>query len=153
MKLATLCYIRDKDSYLMLHRTKKEGDIFKDFWNGIGGKMESNESPEECVIREVNEETGLQLIEPQLKGIITFPNNRDTGETWYVFVFLANQFTGSLKDSEEGDLEWVPLERVSELNIQNADKHFMSWLEKDKIFSAKFYYIGDELKDFKVVFY
>lgn len=153
MKIATLCYVKNRNKMLMIHRVKREGDMFKDFWNGIGGKIQDNESPEECVIREVKEESGLTIKHPQLKGIITFPNNRDTGETWYVFVYLVTKFTGRIIENEEGKLEWIPVKNIQKLNIQNADKLFTKWLNKNKIFSAKFYYVGDELKDYKVVFY
>lgn len=137
----------------MMHRTKRDGDLFKDFWNGIGGKLEKDESPEECVIREVLEESGLTIRNPKLKGIATFPNNHDTGETWYVFIYTTNDFKGKLIENDEGKLEWVPIKDIPSLNIQNADRHFLQWLNKDKIFSAKFYYIHNTLKDFNVVFY
>lgn len=153
MKISTLCYIQDKDKYLMIHRNKRDNDLFKDFWNGIGGKLKINESPEEGVIREAKEETGLTISNPKLKGVITFPNNHDTEETWYVFVFIVTEFKGDLKENEEGTLKWVPIKEISKLNIQNADRHFLEWLHKDQIFSAKFYYIGNDLKDLKVNFY
>lgn len=136
----------------MIHRTKKENDIFKDFWNGIGGKLHHNETPEECIIREVIEETGLTIVKPQLRGIITFPNNRDTSETWIVFVFTATKFSGTVIENHEGTLEWIRTKGIPKLNIQNADRVFMPWLNKKEIFSAKFHYRGDNLIDHIVNF-
>ncbi len=153
MKISTLCYIKYKNKYLMIHRVKRKEDLFKNFWNGIGGKLLDNESPEECVIREVKEETSLQIKNPKLKGIITFPNNRDSGETWYVFVYIVTKFEGNIIESGEGKLEWIPISKLKKLNIQDADKHFLQWLNKKQIFSAKFHYLGKVLKDFKVNFY
>ncbi len=153
MKLATLCYIERQNKILMMHRTKRVGDLFKDFWNGIGGKLKDSESPEECAIREVKEETGLTITKPTLKGILTFPNNRDTGEVWYVFVYTVKHFKGNLKENEEGTLHWIEKKDLSKLNIQKADKHFTKWLDLKKIFSAKFYYEGDTLVDYQVSFY
>ncbi len=153
MKISTLCYVQDKNNYLMIHKIKKENDLFKDFWNGVGGKLETNESPEECAIRETYEETGLKVKNPTLKGIITFPNNHDSGETWYVFVYLIKEFKGTVIESDEGTLQWIPIKDINKLNIQNADRHFLKWIQNDQIFSAKFYYTGNELIDFTVSFY
>lgn len=153
MKVATLCYLRSKNQTLLIHRNKREGDLFKDYWNGLGGKVEQNESPEECVIREMEEESGLKVQEPKLKGILTFPNNRDSGETWYVFLYIAEKFSGKLIENDEGELTWVENEEISKLNIQGADKFFIEWLDKPGVFSAKFYYKGEELIDHQVYFY
>lgn len=153
MKIATLCYIQHDNKVLMIHRVKQEQDLFKNFWNGVGGKVTEGESPEECVIREVWEETGLTIREPKLKGILTFPNNRGSGETWYVFVYIATSFTGELTENYEGTLEWVSLSKLNKLSIQNADKYFIKWLKRKGIFSAKFTYDGDSLNDLQVTFY
>lgn len=153
MKVATLCYLRDKGKTLLIHRNKREGDLFKDYWNGLGGKVEVGESPEDCVIREMKEESGLIIENPILKGILTFPNNRDSGETWYVFLFIAEKFSGEMIENEEGELTWVSDDEINNLNIQGADQYFMKWLDNPEFFSAKFYYKGDELIDHDVKFY
>ena len=104
MKLATLCYLRRNGRTLMLHRVKKQDDIHEGKWNGLGGKFEPGESPEECVVREVREEAGLKIKNPRLKGVLTFPGFAK-GEDWYVFVFTAPEFTGRMRDCAEGELE------------------------------------------------
>ena len=113
MKLATLCYVIDRKSKktLMIHRVKKKNDYHKGKWNGLGGKFNEGESPEECVIREVKEESGLTIKDPRLHGFITFPNF-DGVYDWYVFIFTATKYTGKIIDSNEGDLEWVPNDKL-----------------------------------------
>ncbi len=154
MKLATLCYVRDKKNHttLMLHRVKKENDVHKDKWNGLGGKFELGESPEECVIREIYEESGLKITNPKMKGFITFPLF-DGVDDWYVFLFVADEFTGTLIDSAEGCLEWVPTDKLLELPLWEGDKIFIPWLEDDKFFSAKFVYEAKTLVSHSVDFY
>src|SRR4030065_626309 len=107
MKLATLCYVRDKNnkSTLMIHRTKKANDFHEGKWNGLGGKFETGESPEECVFREVKEEAGIEIINPRMHGFITFPLFDGTDD-WYVFIFTADKFKGDLIESDEGILKW-----------------------------------------------
>ena len=102
----TLCYIEKDDKYLMLHRTKKEGDINKNKWIGVGGHFEDGESPEDCVMREVFEETGLTLTAMQFRGVVTFISGN--GLTEYMFLFTANNFEGELIDCDEGELVWIP---------------------------------------------
>lgn len=148
MKVATLVYLRKDNKTLMMHRVKKENDMHKDKWNGLGGKVENGESPEECAIREVKEETNLDIKKPILKGILTFPNNIATGETWYVFVYTAYDFEGEIledKDAREGKLEWISNDKLLNLPIWEGDKLFIPLLDKHGIFSAKFRYSGDEL--------
>ena len=154
MKLATLCYVKDKinDSTLMLHRIKKENDVHEGKWNGLGGKFELEESPEECVIREIKEESGLTITNPKLKGFITFPMF-DGKEDWYVFLFVAEKFSGSLIDSNEGRLEWVKNSELLKLNLWDGDKIFIPWLAGEKFFSAKFTYTNKKLVDYTVDFY
>ena len=154
MKLATLCYVIDKrhNTTLMLHRTKKKNDVHEGKWNGLGGKFENNETPEECVIREVKEESGLLISSPKLHGFITFPLFDGTHD-WYVFVFTADKFTGELIDSNEGRLEWIPSNKITDLNLWDGDAIFLSWLKKDKFFSAKFNYENGLFKDYTVNFY
>jgi len=152
MQLATLCYVIDKSKTLMLHRIKKKEDIHEGKWNGLGGKFEPGESPEECVIREVKEESGLLIKNPTLHGFITFPMF-DGKKDWYVFMFTANKFTGNLIDSKEGMLEWIPNNKLLELNLWEGDRIFIPWLFQKKFFSAKFNYSKGKLKDYKVEFY
>ena len=105
MKLTTLCYIEKEDAYLMLHRTKKSGDISKDMWIGVGGHFEEGESPVECLLREVKEETGLTLTSYRLRGIVTFLSDEAEGE--YMFLYTADGFTGELAECDEGELCFV----------------------------------------------
>ncbi len=141
MKLATLCYVVDKErnKTLMLHRVKKENDMHEGKWNGLGGKFEAGESPEECVIREIFEESGLTIKDPVLKGFITFPAF-DGFDDWYVFLFLAEQFSGTLIDSPEGNLEWIDNDKINQLPMWEGDQIFLPWMWKDTFFSAKFTY-------------
>ena len=150
--LATLCYIKDKDKTLMLYRNKKKDDYHEGKWNGLGGKLEPGETPEDCVLREVKEETGLTIRNPMMHGIITFPKF-DGENDWYVFIFTATQFEGNIISSDEGKLEWIPNEKLFELNLWEGDKIFLEWLFKDKFFSAKFIYINKDFVDYSVLFY
>ena len=154
MKLATLCYVTDRktNSTLMLHRVKKENDYHEGKWNGLGGKFEQGESPEECAIREIEEECGLKVNSITMKGFITFPMF-DGKEDWYVFIFTAEEFSGELINSLEGNLEWVPNDKLTELNLWDGDKIFLDWLFQEKFFSAKFVYENGALKDYEVRFY
>lgn len=141
MKLMTLCYIQNDDKTLMLHRIKKENDLHEGKWNGVGGKFEKGESPEDCVIREVKEETGLNIKNPKLKGIITFPEFSKNNEDFYVFVFTANEFNGNLiEDCPEGHLEWIKTDKILDLNLWDGDKYFIPLLNKPDVFSAKLIY-------------
>lgn len=154
MKLATLCYVIDKknDSVLMMHRIKKENDMHKGKWNGLGGKFDNGESPEDCVIREIHEESGLTIASPKLHGFITFPLF-DGIDDWYVFMFTAENFTGELTDSAEGKLEWIKREDLLKLNLWEGDQIFIPWLLQNKFFSAKFIYENKILTDWSVNFY
>lgn len=144
--LTTLCYIEKEDSYLMLHRVKKEKDINKDKWIGVGGHFEAGESPEECLLREVNEETGLTLTSWRLRGIITF--STDACDTEYMFLYTADGYTGQLKDCDEGTLEWVEKPKVPELPIWEGDRIFFRLLEEQApFFSLKLRYMGDDLAE------
>ncbi len=154
MKLATLCYVNDKKhkKTLMLHRVKKENDYHEGKWNGLGGKFEQGESPEDCAIREVMEESGLTMVKPKMRGFITFPLF-DGEEDWHVFIFTADEFTGELIDSNEGNLEWIPEDKLTSLNLWDGDKIFLEWLYGDKFFSAKFIYDNGKYKEHFVNFY
>ena len=151
MLLATLCYLKRDGYTLMVYRNKKENDIHQGKWNGLGGKFEDGESPEECVRREILEESGLSIRDPKLCGLLMFPKFK--GNDWYVFVFTAHDFTGELSESPEGKLEWIPDEKLLDLNLWESDHIFMPWLEKREFFSAKFNYEGDKMNGYEVVFY
>jgi 8-oxo-dGTP diphosphatase len=152
MKLATLCYVRKNGKTLMIHRVKKENDYHQGKWNGIGGKFDQGETPEECVIREVEEETGLKIKSPHLHGLLTFPMF-DGIDDWYVFVYTVDEFEGKLIDSSEGNLAWIPNDELTNLNLWDGDKYFLPWLFENKFFSAKFIYEDGKMKDYNVTFY
>ena len=149
--LATLCYVKRDGRTLMVYRNKKANDIHEGKWNGLGGKFEAGETPEECVIREVFEESGLIIRSPKLGGLLMFPDFK--GDDWYVFVFTASEFTGDLIDSPEGKLEWVRDEKILDLHLWESDHIFMPWIQDGKFFSAKFEYEGDKLGGYEVVFH
>lgn len=142
--LTTLCYIEKDDAYLMLHRVKKENDINKDKWIGIGGHFENTESPEECLLREVKEETGLTLHSWCFRGLVTFVTLQGVSE--YMCLFTSDDFSGELAECDEGNLEWVKKDRFPELNLWEGDYIFLRLLEeRETFFSLKLVYDGDEL--------
>ena len=144
MKMTTLCYIEKDGKYLMLHRTKKEKDINKNKWIGVGGHFEEGESPEECMLREAKEETGLTLTRWAYRGIVTFVSG-DYCE--YMHLFTADGFEGELKACDEGELEWIERSRLYDLTLWEGDKIFLRLLENDAepFFLLKLCYDGDEL--------
>lgn len=152
MKLATLCYIKNKGKTLMLHRVKKENDLHEGKWNGLGGKFETGETPEECVIREIQEESGLIIKNPSLRGLITFPDF-DGVDDWRVFVFVATEYEGELTDSNEGNLKWIDDAELLSLNLWDGDHIFLKWLDQERFFSAKFIYKNGKLLSHQVVFH
>ncbi len=144
MKNTTLCYIERDGCYLLLHRVKKENDLNRDKWIGIGGKFEENESPEDCLLREVREETGLILTDWRYCGIVTFVSDRWEGE--YMHLFHATAFDGVLRDCNEGVLEWIPKSKFSKLPQWEGDRIFLRLMEdKAPFFSLKLCYEGDNL--------
>ena len=149
MIMSTLAYLKRDGKTLMLE--KGRGYQIGKF-NGLGGKFDKAETPEECVIREVREESGFVVKSMQLKGFITFPNF-DGDNDWFVFIYVVDDFSGELKASDEGKLHWIDDNEVIEQNIWPGDKVFLPWLEQDKIFSAKFNYKNGEFVDYEVVFY
>lgn len=139
--MSTLCYMEKDGRYLMLHRTVKKHDVNKDKWIGVGGHFEEGESPEECVLREVKEETGYTLTSYQYRGLVTFLSG--DGVTEYMSLFTADRFTGEEISCDEGELEWVPKDKVWGLNIWEGDKIFFRLLdEKIPFFSLKLVYDG-----------
>ena len=143
MFLSTLCYIEKDGRYLMLHRTAKEHDINKDKWIGVGGHFEKDESPEDCIVREVREETGYTLTSFRQRGIVTFVSG--AGVTEYMFLFTADGFTGDPVPCDEGELEWVEKEKVTGLPIWEGDRIFLGLLSEDAPpFSLKLVYDGGE---------
>jgi 8-oxo-dGTP diphosphatase len=151
MKLATLCYVKHNGQTLMIHRVKKSNDIHAGKWNGLGGKLEPGESPEQCVIREVREEAGLELRNPRYHGLLMFADFKT--EDWYVWVFTATEFNGGLIESPEGHLKWIPDEEITSLPLWPSDFIFLPWLEGGKIFSARFQYHDEEMFGHEVAFY
>lgn len=149
MRNSTLCYIEQNGCYLMLHRIKKSGDVNRDKWIGVGGGLEEGESPLDCVLRETAEETGLKLLDPRYRGLVTFSfgDNDGNAMTEQMHLFTCTDFTGELaSDCDEGDLEWVPVERVPELPIWEGDKIFLDLLIKEpRFFLLKLVYHGDKL--------
>lgn len=144
MKNTTLCYIERGDSYLMIHRTKKTNDENKDKWIGIGGKFEEGESPEDCVLREVREETGLVLKNYSYRGIVTFVS--DEYGTEYMHLFTSDSFTGELLECDEGELEWIKKKELPTKEVWAGDKIFLRLLDKDTpFFSLKLVYSGSTL--------
>ena len=152
MILATLCYVKQNGKTLMVHRNKKPDDIHAGKWNGLGGKFDAGETPEECIKREVEEEAGLVIQNPRLHGLLLFTNFK--GNDWYVFVFTAREFSGELSaSSPEGRLEWVDDDKLPRLNLWESDLIFLPWLEAGKFFSAKFEYAGDTMLGHEVNFH
>lgn len=144
MKNTSLCYIEKDGQYLMLHRTKKENDENHDKWIGIGGKFEKGESPEECMLREVREETGLTLEEYSYRGIVTFVS--DEWGTEYMHLFTGGRYTGEIKSCDEGELDWIRKEALLALPIWEGDKIFLRLIDTDEpFFSLKLNYRGDKL--------
>ena len=145
MILSTLCYMEnDRGQYLLLHRVKKEHDANRDKWIGIGGKFEAGESPEECVVREAREETGLQLTDYRYRGLVTFVSDR--WETEYMHLFTATGWTGEIKECDEGALEWIGKDDLAALPQWAGDRIFLRLLREDAtFFSLKLRYEGEEL--------
>lgn len=145
MRNTTLCYIRnDRGQTLLIHRIKKKNDLNHDKWIGVGGKFEDKESPEECLLREVKEETGLTLTAYHYRGIVTFVS--DEWETEYMHLFTADGFTGELTRCDEGVLEWVDNDKVAALPTWEGDRIFLRLIDEDApFFSLKLVYMGDTL--------
>ena len=145
MKNTTLCYVEKDGCYLMMHRIKKKDDCNQGKWIGVGGHCEEGESPDECVIRETWEETGLRLTGACPRGLVTFCS--DNWEMEYMHLFTADHFTGELvTECNEGELAWIPKDRIATLSLWEGDKIFFELLEKEEqFFSLKLEYKGDRL--------
>lgn len=142
--MTTLCYVEKDDAYLMLHRISKKNDVNKDKWIGIGGHFEEGESPEECLLREAWEETGLTITGYRFRGLVTF--TQEGYGTEYMCLYTAHEFTGTLKACDEGVLQWVPKKDLHKLNLWVGDSIFLKLLaEEAPFFSLKLSYRGDVL--------
>lgn len=147
MVMTTLCYIEQNNRYLMLHRIKKKKDLNQDKWIGVGGHFEMGETPEECLLREVKEETGLTLTAWRFRGIVTFLSD-EWPEGEYMCLYTADGFEGELTECEEGVLEWVEKEKVPLLPVWEGDKIFLRLLlEEREFFSLKLRYEGEHLAE------
>ena len=143
--LTTLCYIEKDERYLMLHRISKANDINRDKWIGIGGHFENGESPEDCLLREVYEETGLVLNSFRLRGIVTFVSDKTTE---YMFLFTSDDFSGELTDCSEGDLAWIAKTDIAKLELWEGDLIFLRLLKTDApFFSLKLVYKNELLQE------
>ena len=153
MITTTLCYIENNDKYLMLHRVKKQNDMNEGKWIGVGGHVESQETPEEFLVREVKEETGLTLTSYRFRGLVTFIN--DDCETELMCVFTADSYSGELINCDEGELCWVDKTMVPKLQAWEGDKLFLDLLLSDekRFFSVKLKYEGDRLVEKKICLY
>ena len=146
MRNTTLCYLIRGDEVLMVHRVKKENDINKDKWIGVGGKFQGEESPDECLLREVKEETGLTLTSWQCRGVVTFLNDCCEGE--FMYLFTGDGFQGQLRDCDEGVLKWVSREFLDDLPKWEGDQIFLDLLWADApFFLLTLRYHGDVLQE------
>lgn len=136
----------------MVHRVKKAQDMHRGKWNGLGGKFEAGETPEECAVREIREESGLEVSGLTLKGILTFPGFAND-EDWYAFVFVAQAIGITTIESNEGYLKWVPRDELLHLNLWEGDHIFLPWVFAPGFFSGKFLYKNGRLDQHSVVFY
>ena len=146
MKMTTLCYLERVDEYLMLHRIKKKNDENHDKWIGVGGKFEAGESPEDCMRREIFEETGLTVGDYRYRGIVTFVS--DIYETEYMHLFTVTDWTGEARECDEGELAWIQKKKLFDLTLWQGDRIFLRLLQEDApFFSLKLTYRGDELQE------
>ncbi|MGI5888852.1 MAG: NUDIX hydrolase [Oscillospiraceae bacterium] len=152
MKNTTLCYLERDGRVLMLHRVLKKNDMNEGKWVGVGGKFEYGESPEECLVREVREETGYALDSFRLRGIVTFSNTKYEPE--YIYLYTSSSFSGSQKECSEGILKWIPRGDILGLNLWEGDRIFLRLLEENSpLFSLKLEYDGDKLTGSSVYTY
>ena len=154
MTLCSSCYIQKDEKTLMLYRNKKEKDINKNKYIGLGGRFEAGESPEECLVREIEEEAGVRLTSYRLRGIVTFVSE-GASDPLYMYFYTADEYEGDIKEEcDEGELCWVPTARIEELDLWEGDHLLWKWIKADEgIFSAKFVYEGDKMVEHQVNFY
>ena len=144
MKFTTLCYIEKDNQYLMMYRNKKKNDLNEGKWVGVGGKFEEKESPEECLLREVKEETGLTLTEYKLRCLVTFVS--DKWETEHMYVYTSTKYEGKLQECKEGELKWIDKDKIYDLPIWEGDKLFLKRMQSnEQFFTLKVEYKGDKL--------
>lgn len=148
MILTTMCYLQKDHQTLLLHRNKKKNDINGGKWIGVGGKFEAGESAEECMKREVFEETGLTVHSLKLHGFVVFPGLY-YGEDEGMFVYTCDDFTGDIHECDEGDLKWIDDERIPTLPMWEGDYHFFEWLSDSKFHSAKIVYQNDHVIEYQ----
>lgn len=154
MRVSTQCFIKNDGKILMLHRNKKKNDFNEGKWIGIGGKLEYGESPEEALVREVQEETGLTLKDFRMIGIVTYaPDEAANYEGEVTFFYTSDAFEGSLIECNEGDLEWVEEFEITDLNLWESDYELFKWIRAGKLFSGKVTTDNSILKDIEVKFY
>ncbi|WP_248403813.1 NUDIX hydrolase [Butyrivibrio fibrisolvens] len=152
MVVSTLCYLEKDNKYLMLLRNKKEKDVNEGKWIGVGGKCEKGESPEECVIRETFEETGIKLESLKMRGVMTFAS--EGWEDEYIFVYTSDKFSGHITECNEGELAWIDKDKIMDLNLWDGDRIFLDiMLTSDKLFSIKLSYKGDDIVDKQLYVY
>lgn len=155
-KLSTICYIDNGSQFLLLLRNKKVNDYHHGKYISVGGKFEAGETPEECAKREIKEETGLDALDLELKGFISFPNFQHDGEDWYSFVYRVKEYTGEINfDSDEGSLVWVDYDQVMSMPTWEGDYIYLKWVldSQTPFFSAKFIYNDQgQLEDYQVDF-
>ena len=153
MKLTTLCYIEKDGKYLMLHRNKKQNDINHEKWIGVGGHADQGESPEECMLREVKEETGLTLTSYKFRSMITFILKPEEQEE--MCLFTADGFEGELTECDEGELVWIDKDKIMELPTWEGDAYFLKLLlaDEQRFFTLKLVYEGDKLIEHQIQFY
>ena len=144
----TLIYLKKNNKFLMLHRTKEKNDINGGKWLGIGGKIEENESPDECIVREVKEETGLTLRAFTSRGFIMFYNT--ICDTEKIYLYTSDDFTGDIIDCDEGELKWIDIDKVLDLNLWEGDRIFLKELiDTENDIKIEFRYDGDKLLSYK----
>lgn len=152
MVVSTLCYLEKDNKYLMLLRNKKEKDVNEGKWIGVGGKCEKGESPEECVIRETFEETGIKLESLKMRGVMTFAS--EGWEDEYIFVYTSDEFSGHITECNEGELAWIDKDKIMDLNLWDGDRIFLDiMINSDKLFSIKLSYKGDDIVDKQLYVY
>jgi len=154
MFLCTECYIQKDGKTLMLLRNKKENDINKNKWIGLGGKFEPGESPESCLMREVKEEAGVEPSKFKFRGFVTFNDLNDPANLYYIFIYTASEYIGEIAACDEGELHWIDNDKILDLDMWEGDRLFWKWiLEEAGLFSASFIYEGEKLKNSDVMFY